>query len=330
MDSSINNTTKGSRKYIKDQLFRERHLFTTEPDIDAGFDLSDLEELAQEAPWDVEKDKSSYISIIPDCSLIKKTKFRALDSTIYELFSTVLFSELCRLYNEEFRNKDFCLYSPESLRVRYKFSESRDKSMSEITQFLCPGRPFNKMIKDRKKNYLVNGEMAFMGERINYLAGIFSEISLREGIYHGDPHLRHFFLLPRNRDVLYIDGNENVVKGFDKNGIGIIDVENMVKTKPYSQEVYEDVKKLKDRVSGRFKTNKDDCAFDKGKYVVEKMDPKLKFFDNAYELTMDKLRKRFFIRDLDIETKKIEYIPKRELSKDHQKRKLQLSDLRYL
>jgi hypothetical protein len=219
--------------------------------------------------WDVEKDKSSDIRVIPSTGLVEKIKDRRLDPTVYEAFATLFFSELLGLYSTFYADRDFTLLSPQTFRIQYGDSSTWDSMASSLLQLYCAGVPFNKLKKSRKKLLQVEEESVRVEERVMYLVGILSEIFLTEGVCHGDPQLRHFFMLPRESYSYMVSPTRKVVPLETKNGIGVIDVENTRVLGQGADEVKEDVQKLVDRIFTAFNsTPRAEEYFDRGRRVL--------------------------------------------------------------
>ena len=277
----------------------------TKPKYNFGMKLDDIGELLLSDSWNVEEAKSSQIEIIPEAGLIRKIKERTLDKTVYEVFATVFFSELLKKHNELLRNADFTIYSPQS--IRFEYGNQEETSMiSKIYQFFCPGMPLNKIKNTKEKKYLIGEDPVRIEERVTYLAGVMAEIFQKEGIIHGDPNLRHFFLLPKVGELKDVNRDDQIYAVQPRNGMGVIDVESSRIEGPYSAGVRADVEKFKKRLFGRFNTAKAQEYFDKGTSLVKASD--FRAAQLAKELARNIFTSRFTkVEDVDMETGKIMY-----------------------
>ena len=243
-------------------MAKPRHVFGTEI---KGLDL----ELTTGGDWNVEKDKSSEIEIFPSSGIIEKTKIRRLNFTIFEAYATIFFSELLHQYDSLFRDQDFTFYSPQSIGLEYGV-EGRDDSLhSKLRQFLCPGVSLSQLHKPKEKAFSVNGEAVRVEDRVAYLMGALSEVFQREGVLHGDPQLRHFFLLPREGYVNSLSRDREIIRTSSRNGIGVIDVESLRIVGAYSEEATAEALKLKTRVLSKYgNTPQAEELFDSGAKLV--------------------------------------------------------------
>ncbi|MBD3303769.1 hypothetical protein GF343_01365 [Candidatus Woesearchaeota archaeon] len=277
----------------------------TKPKYDFGMKLDEIGELLLSGSWNVEEAKSSQIDIIPEAGLIRKIKERTLDKTVFEVFATVFMSELLKKHNELLRNADFTLYSPQAIRFEYGNQEGTSM-ISRIYQFFCPGMPLNKIKNIKEKDYLVGQDPVRIEERVTYLSGVLAEIFLKEGVIHGDPNLRHFFLLPRKTELKDVNRDDVIYTIAPRNGMGVIDVESARLEGPYSEGTVADIEKFKKRLFGRFNTPKAQEYFDKGASLVKASDFRAAQF--AKELAKNIFASRFTnVQDVDMETGKIAY-----------------------
>lgn len=235
----------------------------------SGLDIQSLNaDLQVEGKWDIESAKSSEITILPDSGMIKKMKHRTLDKTVFEAFSTLFMSELLRSYNQVFSSKDFSLYAPETLRIEYG-EPCRESTRSVLYQFFCPGTPVNKLRCSKERNYSIDDAPVRIEERVSYLSGIIYEVLLREGISHGDPQARHFFVLPANSQLRYMGRDMTFQMYESRNGLGVIDVENLRVEGPFSEESMRDAEKFKERVQKKFPMKRSEEYFDIGSRLVK-------------------------------------------------------------
>ena len=275
-----------------------------------NFPLMNLD-LLLEGGWDLESDKSSEISIIPTSGLIKKRKSRRLDNAVYEAFTNLFFSELCREYNNLFNGMDLSLYSPQTVIIQYGEEGNKASSDSSIYQIFCPGTPLNKIKKSRVKNLMVGSERVRIEDRIMYLGGVLSEILLKEGIIHDDPQMRHFLLLPEKSYSCYIDGEGDLIQTPVKNGLGIIDVENARVLGSCSNEVKKDAEEFKTNLFRGFNhTPNAENYFDQGVSLVSTLN--LREMLAPHALTKAKMMwDSFFpgskVKHVDMESKRVTY-----------------------
>ncbi|MBW3002805.1 hypothetical protein KY338_06615 [Candidatus Woesearchaeota archaeon] len=277
----------------------------TKHKYDFGMKLDEIGDMLLSGSWNVEEAKSSQIDIIPEAGLIRKIKERSLDKTVFEVFATVFMSELLKKHNELLRNADFTLYSPQAIRFEYGNQEETSR-VSRIYQFFCPGMPLNKIKNAKERDYLVGQDPARIEERVTYLSGVLAEIFLKEGVIHGDPNLRHFFLLPRKGELKDVNRDDQIYTIAPRNGMGVIDVESARLEGPYSAGTKADIDKFKKRLFGRFNTPKAQEYFDKGASLVKASDFSAAQF--AKELAKNIFTSRFTkVEDVDMETGKIIY-----------------------
>lgn len=243
--------------------------------------------------WDVEKQKSSKIEVIPEAGLIKKTKERGLDKTVREVFATIVFSELLKKYTELLRKYDFTLYSPQVTHFDYGQAGEKKSIDSAIYEFFCPGTPLNKIENTRSPDYLIEQAKVRIGDRVSYLCGIMSELLLKEGIAHGDPQLRHFLLLPCQSELKEVDRDNKILLVPSRNGLGLIDPESSFVEGPYSQEVKNDVDKLKERLFKRFNGNNSEAMFTTGASVIQGLPKDMRVLDFATALAYETFNSRF-------------------------------------
>ena len=209
------------------------------------------------------------MSILPSSAIVRKQKERSLDSTIYEVFSTIFMSGLLKQYNQHLSNLTF--YCPEVLRLEYGQNGTRDNTTSVLYEFFCPGTPLNKIKRSRRKNYFVEDELVRIEDRIMYLSGAISQFFLRKGLVHGDPQLRHFIFLPTKGELQDISMTGQLGFASPQNGLGIIDLENMRVLDSASEEVKEDQDKFRERVYRNFSTERSDEFFERGSKITESL-----------------------------------------------------------
>jgi hypothetical protein len=243
--------------------------------------------------WDVEKEKSSRIEVIPEAGLIKKTKERGLDKTVREVFATIVFSELLKKYTELLRKYDFTLYSPQATHFEYGDTAEKRSIDSAVYEFFCPGTPLNKIDNARGCDYLIGQTKVRIGDRVSYLCGIMSELLLKEGIAHGDPQLRHFLLLPCQSNLKEIDRDNKLCLIPSRNGLGVIDPESSYIDGPYSQEIKSDVDKLKERLFKRFNSSNSEAMFTIGTSIIQGLPKDMRVLDFALALAYETFNSRF-------------------------------------
>lgn len=203
--------------------------------------------------WDVERNCSSEISLLPTGGFVRKQKKRHLDKTIYEAYATIFFGKLADAYTQALRHSSLAFFSPQTIRVEHD-SEGEEQAISALYQLLCPGNAYNHMNSSRQKGYAVGCDSVRSDQRAAYLAGGLGAVLKREGVVHGDPQIRHFFFLPKGTSVTTIDGVEEFISRPSYNGIGIIDVELARLEDSASTAVISDQKKFRERMLRRFKT----------------------------------------------------------------------------
>lgn len=279
-----------------------------------GMKIDDLGDLLLSDSWNVEKQKSSQIEIIPQAGLIKKIKDRTLNKTVYEAFATVFISELFKKYNEMLRAQDFTLYCPQAVRFEYGNPEDKNSMNSVIYEFFCPGMPLNKLDNPKERKYEIGADHVRTGERVAYLAGVVSEIFLREGLVHGDPQLRHFFLLPKAGELKDLNRDNKVYAIEPRNGLGLIDPENARVEDAHSENVKADNDKFKTRLFARFNTPQAQEYFDRGAKIVS--DTNISVGGIAKEVAKQIFTSRFkterdgkviTVKDVDMSSGKIDY-----------------------
>ncbi len=258
--------------------------------------------------WSIEKSKSSKIDIIPETGIIRKEKKRTFDKSVYEIFATLVLNETLDQYNNLLSSGDFTLYSPQAIGMEYGEQGDPSSLDSVIYEFFCPGTPLNKIQNKRKREYEIDNEPVRIEERAMYLTGILSEIFLKEGICHGDPQLRHLLLLPKEGYLQKINRDGNRTYKSPRNGIGVIDPENMRVLGDSSEEVKKDIDKLISRVHPRFITPRAEEFLDKGRKIVKNTD--LRVTPNAIVISQGKFETYFQnneIASINMEDKKVNY-----------------------
>ncbi|MBT3835683.1 hypothetical protein HOD05_03525 [Candidatus Woesearchaeota archaeon] len=255
-----------------------------------------------------ESAKSSIVELLPSQGLIIKTKERTLSSTIYEAFSTIFFSELLKEYNRLLQG-DFTLYSPQSTHFGYGNKGDNKSRTSVLTQFFCPGNALNKVDRSRRKDYQIKDDEVRVENRTMYLTGIMSEILKREGIIHGDPQLRHFFLLPNEVLLTYHkEGQCGHVPS--KNGLGVIDVEGTRVLDSEAEDVKRDQDLFKTRVFRKFDVVPESSRyFELGTNFVNQECGDLRVAGHVYQLARNLFSKRFSncVEEVDMKNKKIKF-----------------------
>ena len=216
-------------------------------------------------PWDKEQARSSNITIDPSSDILKKSKERNLDSTLVEVYASIVFSEILKAYSCKIPNHEFLLYSPKIFRFEYgspkifrfeydAINKEKKSRMSTVYEPFCKGEPLNKVVNSKKLTYKINEEKVRVENRVMYLCGALSEILSKEGLIHGDPQLRHVILLPQQSAALMDIDEGYSIKHIltNNNGLGIIDCESARIEGPYSENAKKDADKFKGRVLKRF------------------------------------------------------------------------------
>tara|TARA_Y100000310_G_scaffold124700_1_gene123435 strand:- start:54442 stop:55293 length:852 start_codon:yes stop_codon:yes gene_type:complete len=260
--------------------------------------------------WNVEAAKSSLIHVIPEAGYIRKEKERLLDKTVFETFVSIFTSEMLKQYNDILKSADFTLYSPKTVRMEYGDSKIKSR-YSAIYQFFCPGRGLNQITNSKERNFQVAEEDVRVEERIMYLSGLIDEIFQREGFIHGDPNLRHFFLLPKDGLVRDYNRDGKVTAASSRNGLGIIDVESAQLLEPFCDEVKSAAALYKERIFSRFNCPRSEEFFDLGKSKVANQLGKLRISEMAYETANAFFHSRFtdLIENVNLETRTVTYKP---------------------
>ena len=248
-----------------------------QPKHDFGTDISDCcmsgmmdLDFMQSGEWLPETDKSSRIDVIPSAGFVKKIKQRSLDATVYETMSTLFFSELLNLYTSILPVRDVALFSPQTVRIQYGDETDKKSRQSALYQIICPGRPLNKIKKTREKILTIDEEPVRIDEKTMYLGGIMYQIMISEGIMHGDPQLRHFFMMPIKGQSYRVVANGGTTAKPCKNGLGVIDVEHSRILGMDAQEVKQDAEKFRIRIYKAFNhTPKSDRYFCQGSQLVK-------------------------------------------------------------
>jgi len=263
-------------------------------------------------PWAIEPARSSEIELIPNLNLIKKIKLgRTLDKLIYEAFATIFMSEILKQYSDILRPNDFTLYSPEAVGFTYSSAdgESYTDWTSALYQFFCPGVPLNKIENKKEKKFDIDGWKwkVRIGSRIAYLAGVLSEIFVNEGISHGDPQLRHIFMIPEHAELRYLDDKGSQIKVMSRNGLGVIDLEHCTLTGPYSSECLKDREILMEKLFEWFNYKSAQGFFENGRKVVKSRIGEYKASDLAYHMAMRKFAERFddIVERIDMENRAV-------------------------
>jgi len=261
--------------------------------------------------WTAEKDLSSLVRIRPGASsIIEKRKQRSLDKTIMEVMATLFFSELTERYNSALPEADFTLYSPQTVEFTYPKPGTTPKTEDMlIAMFFCPGRPLNKIYPSRALNYHIQSEPVRVEARTNYLAGIVSRVLEREGIVHGDPHLRHFLLLPKDTVAYRLGRDDNLVKAKTRNGMGIIDVEGCSIQDENSEDIQADQEKFKKRVITKFPFRRAEEFYNRGRQLVDERMNGHTFVADAYHTAKSIFANRFTtdIKDVDLRERCVYY-----------------------
>lgn len=265
-----------------------------------------------EGEWAIDVDKSSQIELLPSTGIIKKQKTRTLKKTVYEVFATLFLSSLLKNYNRIFNADDFALYCPEAIRFQYGEFGRDDSLDSLIYEFFCPGIPLRQVKSSRRIDFQVEEEPVRIEKRIMYLAGIITEILSREGIAHGDPQLRHFLLLPEEGYLANISQQGNIYFSPSRNGLGVIDVENLRSEGRYSEAVLKEAALFKERLMTQFSlVQGKEEYYEKGKSIVRaKCDAELSLAELSYQEAFASLSQRFSgldVKRIDLEKQEISY-----------------------
>ena len=243
--------------------------------------------------WATKEAKSSIIEVIPLSGIIIKNKKRTLDRTLYEAYATLFFSELLARYSD-FLPQDLTLYSPESLKLEYGVEGREDSLDSRLYQFFCPGIPLGRVNNVKARTSKVEGNPVRKAERAIYLAGLFSKILAREGIVHGDPQLRHAFLMPEKVFLPYIDREGRLSTRLSNEGLAVIDCEGARIQGPYSEDVMAEIEKFKGRVYRKFGSLKTvEEFFERGERVLDELSDNVRVTDIANEVAKLKFSQRF-------------------------------------
>ena len=261
-----------------------------------------LPNISNPTEWIPEKESSSKMGILPSSAIVRKQKERSLDSTVYEIFSTVFMSRLLKQYNQYLSTTTF--YCPEVLRLEYGQKGTRDNKTSILYEFFCPGTPLNKIERSRRKDYFVGGEPVRIEDRVMYLSGAISKIFLREGLVHGDPQLRHFILLPNKGEIQDISMTGQLGFASPQNGLGIIDLENMRILDSSSETLREDQDKFKRRVYRNFSTERSNEFFEGGSKIIESSCRNFLGKINTYDIAFNTFNCRFpnsYIQSIDMQ-----------------------------
>ncbi|MBI2668275.1 hypothetical protein HYX14_00365 [Candidatus Woesearchaeota archaeon] len=281
-----------------------------EPTYHLGVSLDTVvSELHLSQPWNAESAKSSTMTVVPSAGIIKKVKNRKLDSTLYEAYATIFFSELFKQYNDLFQTRDFTIYTPQVLFLEYGDIENQRSMKSALFEFFCPGLPLNKVVPKRERLYKVDGDDVRADQRALYLSGIFSQILQQEGVMHGDLQLRHVILLPPQASLQYIN-RDGAVLGYDaRNGLGVIDVENARLESPSAEEVVNEQNRFKSRLFKRFTSTPDgEAYFSRGSKLVAEQCSGMQTADVANRIAQQVFEQRFQPRcNVNIRERKVEY-----------------------
>ena len=177
--------------------------YVTEKDLKSDHFFSEKTE------YDVEKDKSSNVSILSDgvydSNLIIKEKNRSFDKVVYESFMMDFWNNLLSLYSKENNLK---LNSSESTDIIYDFNNRN----SFLVMNYCPGIALKKI--PYKRNDFVNfkGNNTHKSNVLSYHIGVLNKIKESELLLHSDYDDRH---------ILFYHNPKK-----DINSLSVIDVEN--------------------------------------------------------------------------------------------------------
>ncbi len=271
-----------------------------------GIGLDSVVEDYEKNGWNIEKNKSSEIEIIPGKDIIRKTKKRRIDKLVYEAFTTIFTNTLLNQYDSLFSHRGFTLYSPESLRMEYE--TDGEPYLSSLYQFFCPGKALNHLKNRTGRHWKVGQEKGRQAQRVMYLSGILNEVFKREGVIHNDQGLRHYFLLPRDGHVHdYYKGG--VHERLSLNGIATIDVENLRLEGPYSRNVLREAAEMQREIRKKFDVSEGIVEyFHRGRSVVEEIPREERFATASKEIARQRFKNRFTgIHDVDLDQQEVYY-----------------------
>ncbi len=228
---------------------------------------------SEDSIFDVEKDKSSDISIISDGkygkNIILKKKKRNFDKVVYESFMMDFWNNLLDLYSKE---NNLNLNSPISHDIIYDF----DKRESILAMDFCPGRPIKK-IPYLKSDYLdFNGKNVHKSNVISYYSGVLNKIKDSEYLLHSDYDDRH---------ILFYN---NPVKKI--NSMSVIDVENS-KFSESREEVNSESKNLEEILKKHFHNDDDYYFYNKGYESIDSLYSREDIFSKTEKSFNQKFKK---------------------------------------
>lgn len=268
--------------------------------------------------WDVERVKSSKIEIIPSYNnIIVKKKDRGLDATVIETFATLFLSKLLEMYTEKTYKDEIVFHAPQVVRLQYGDQNKKEANLSVVYQTHCPGSPLNKVDNRRTKTYTLRGKQVCKRERIYFLVGAIGEIFRREGVMHGDPHLRHFFYLPKAGKLPTFKGDKRYTKSpsgkvlhkfIPYNGLGLIDLEKL-RLSYDSIKVEKDISKFQKRVISKFPVRYPDKWIRRGADYIKSIFMNESYRHTAYTKATNMLTNRFegYITHVDLFKKRVSY-----------------------
>ena len=152
-------------------------------------------------PFDIERQKSSQITIFPDQAIIAKTKARTLDKTLYEAFMLQFWNELLAEYEKEHSVQ---VRAPALIGLEYS-SDLKGLGDGTIYQTKAQGKPLA-TIGNAKRYVEFNGEKVRVGTAIAYLAGFLKAIKSGEQLVHRDlKTLRHLLFDEQDPTLTVVD-----------------------------------------------------------------------------------------------------------------------------
>lgn len=197
---------------------------------------------AEELDYDVEKDKSSEISLFPEGGKILKVKERRLDKAVYEAFMMDLWKNIFDAYSEK---SGLNLNAPRFHRLGYDF----DNFVSYTLMEFCRGRPIKK-IQDQSKQVNFGNERIRLSSMIMYFLGALQAVKSAEKMVHSDYDQRH---------VLFF--NDTVGDKYDS--MSVIDLENAHLAEDYD-EVMAEEKSFRDLVFRMFPGSEEETFYQRG------------------------------------------------------------------
>jgi len=197
---------------------------------------------AEELDYDVEKDKSSEISLFPEGGKILKVKERRLDKAVYEAFMMDLWKNIFDAYSEK---SGLNLNAPRFHKLGYDF----DNFISYTLMEFCRGKPIKK-IQDQSKKVNFEDEKIRLSSMMMYFLGALQSVKREERLVHSDYDQRH---------VLFF--KDTVGGKYDS--LSVIDLENAHLTDDYD-EVLAEEKSFQDLVFRMFPGSEEEIFYHRG------------------------------------------------------------------